>query len=342
MIQPVCWTDGTLELLDQTLLPVSEKWLQLTTWEEVAEAIRRLAVRGAPAIGIAAGYALVLAVWGVDERKEADSAFSEASHGLAAARPTAVNLFWALKRLEGVWRDYAEESVDAARGALLIEARRIHAEDVEGNKTIGRHGAELLPTGSSVLTICNTGGLATGGYGTALGVVRSAWAEGKLNRAFLCETRPLLQGSRLNAWELLQEGIPFRVLVDGAAGALLSRGEVKAVLVGADRIAANGDTANKIGTYSLGCLADRHGVPLYVVAPLSTVDRDTPTGQEIPIEERGYEEILAPLGRQAAPEGSEAWNPAFDVTPAELIAAIVTERGVLRPPYEQAIAAAMA
>jgi len=234
LIQPVRWTDGSLELLDQTLLPVSEKWLQLTTWEEVADAIRRLAVRGAPAIGIAAGYALVLAVQGVEEREEAERAFSEAARGLAASRPTAVNLFWALERLERVWKAHADEPMDAARGALLAEARRVHAEDVQGNRAMGSHGAGLLPGESSVLTICNTGGLATGGYGTALGVVRAAWAEGKLMCTYLGETRPLLQGLRLNTWELLKEGIPFRVLVDGAAGALMARGAVDAVLVGAE------------------------------------------------------------------------------------------------------------
>ncbi|MFO8034949.1 MAG: S-methyl-5-thioribose-1-phosphate isomerase [Candidatus Bipolaricaulota bacterium] len=342
MIQPVRWVDGTLELLDQTLLPHREQWLQLTKWEEVADAIGRLAVRGAPAIGIAAAYALVLAVQGLQDRKQADRALSQAARGLAAARPTAVNLFWALERLQGVWKAHAREPVEAARSALLAEARRIHTEDVEGNRAMGRHGAELLSKGSSILTICNTGGLATGGYGTALGVVRAAWAQGKLRRAYLCETRPLLQGSRLNAWELLQEGIPFWVLVDGAAGALLASGKVDAVIVGADRIAGNGDTANKIGTYTLGCLADRHGVPFYVVAPLSTIDRHISSGGQIPIEERRHEEVLAPLGQRAAPEGSEAWNPAFDVTPAELITAIISERGVLRPPYERAITAALA
>ncbi len=342
MIEPVRWLDGTLELLDQTLLPHREVWLSLTSWEEVAEAIRRLAVRGAPAIGIAAAYALVLAVWTADEAESAGRGFAEAATGLAETRPTAVNLSWAIRQMEGVWTAQVGQSLDTARSALLAEAQRIHAEDVEANKRIGKHGAELIPSGSSVLTICNTGGLATGGYGTALGVVRTAWADGKLEMAYLCETRPLLQGARLNAWELMKEGIPFRLLVDGAAGALLARGGVHAVLVGADRIAANGDTANKIGTYPLGCVAARHQVPFYVVAPVSTVDRDIASGAEIPIEERASDEVLAPLGRQAAPEGSEAWNPAFDVTPGELITAIITERGVLSPPYERSIPAALA
>ncbi len=342
MIQPVRWLDGALDLLDQTLLPHREVWLSLRRWDEVAEAIRRLAVRGAPAIGIAAAYALVLAVWEHEDWERAQAAFSEASVGLADARPTAVNLFWAIQRMTGVWRGQSGSPLRAAREALLAEAKGIHAEDVEGNKRMGRYGCDLLAAGISVLTICNTGGLATGGYGTALGVVRAAWTERKLDKAYLCETRPLLQGARLNAWELLQERIPFRLLVDGAAGALLERGKAQAVLVGADRIARNGDTANKIGTYTLGCLAARHGVPFFVVAPLSTIDLQVATGEEIPIEEREAHEVLAPLGRPAAPEGSEAWNPAFDVTPAELVTAIVTEEGVLGPPYEQSIPEALA
>ncbi len=342
MIQPVSWLEGTLELLDQTLLPQRELWLTLTRWEEVAEAIRRLAVRGAPAIGIAAAYALVLAVWTAEGEEDAGRKFAEAATGLAEARPTAVNLFWAIRRMEREWSAQAGQPLDTIPNALLAEARRIHAEDIEGNKRIGGHGSDLLPMGSSILTICNTGGLATGGYGTALGVVRAAWSAGRLEMAYLCETRPLLQGSRLNAWELMKEGIPFRILVDGAAGALLARGGVHAVLVGADRIAGNGDTANKIGTYTLGCVAARHEVPFYVVAPVSTIDREIEGGADIPIEERAHEEVLAPLGRPAAPEGSEAWNPAFDVTPAELISAIITERGVLRPPYERSIPAALA
>ncbi len=342
MIQPVRWSDGVLELLDQTLLPNREVWLSLVRWEDVADAIRRLAVRGAPAIGIAAAYALVLALGDVRDHQEADQRLSEASRGLSQARPTAVNLFWAIGRMNEVWNAHAGQALPDAQAALLAEAARIHDEDVEGNLRIGAHGAELLPAGCSLLTICNTGGLATGGYGTALGVVRSAWERGKLEVTYLCETRPLLQGARLNAWELLKDRIPYRLLVDGAAGALLRAGKVHAVLVGADRIAANGDTANKIGSYTLACLASRHGVPFYVVAPLSTVDKDTPSGDRIPIEERDAHEVLAPLGCPAAPEGTDAWNPAFDVTPAELITAIITEWGVLRPPYETSIAEALA
>ncbi len=342
MIQPLRWSNGGLELLDQTLLPKREVWLSLSRWEEVADAIRRLAVRGAPAIGIAAAYALVLAVGGDRDREQVNDRFAEASRGLSQARPTAVNLFWAIRRMDEVWNAQAGQPLSDAQSALLAEAVRIHDEDVEGNRLIGAHGAELLRSGCAVLTICNTGGLATGGYGTALGVVRSAWEHGKLNLAYLCETRPLLQGARLNAWELLKDGIPHRLLVDGAAGALLAAGKVDAVLVGADRIAANGDTANKIGTYTLACLADRHGVPFYVVAPLSTADKDTPSGDSIPIEERDADEVLAPVGCRAAPEGTDVWNPAFDVTPAELIGGIVTERGVLRPPYDTSIAEALA
>jgi methylthioribose-1-phosphate isomerase len=226
--------------------------------------------------------------------------------------------------------------------ALLAEALRIHAEDVQANRKMGELGAALLSKESRILTICNTGALATGGYGTALGVVRSAWAQRKIKVVYVCETRPLLQGARLTAWELVQEGIPFRLLVDSAAGTLLARGGVDAVLVGADRIAANGDTANKIGTYPLAVLAARHGVPLYVVAPVSTLDRRTSSGEDIPIEERDEEEVLAVCGQPVAPSGAQAWNPTFDVTPHELITAIVTERGVLSPPYETSIVAAVA
>lgn len=333
MFTPIRWEDGALLLLDQRELPRREVWLRLTDWRSVAEAIAGMAVRGAPAIGIAAAYALVLAVRNRPEGRSPREAFREAAQGLAGTRPTAVNLAWAIDRMAAALEGAGECPV----GRLEEEARRIHEEDIAANLRMGDLGARLLPEGARVLTICNTGALATGGYGTALGVVRRAWEEGRLKLVYVCETRPLLQGMRLTAWELRREGIPFELIVDSAAGWLMAKRGVDAVLVGADRVAANGDTANKIGTYTLAVLAARHGVPFYVIAPTSTVDPRLPDGGQIPIEERGEGEVLRPFGVSAAPAGSRAWNPAFDVTPAELITAIVTEKGVLRPPYHEAI-----
>jgi len=338
VIRPLYWKEGTVKLLDQTRLPQEEVWLTLTKWEEVAEAIREMRVRGAPAIGIAAAYGLALAVWHLPSGADPRAVFREAAQGLAKTRPTAVNLFWAIRRMEGVFRNHEPGNPACLKEVLLREARKIHEEDIASNRRIGRLGAELLPHGARALTICNTGALATGGYGTALGVIRAAWEKGKLELVYACETRPRLQGARLTAWELLEEKIPFRLVADSACGWLMARGEVDVVLVGADRIARNGDIANKIGTYTLAVLARRHGVPFYVVAPTSTVDLELDSGEGIPIEERGEEEVLVPYGFRLAPEGARAWNPAFDVTPGELISAIVTERGVLRPPYRKAIA----
>lgn len=342
MIKPVYWEEGAVKLLDQTRLPQEEVWLTLTSWGEVAEAIREMRVRGAPAIGIAAAYGLALAIWHLPRGADPRAAFQEAAQGLSETRPTAVNLFWAIRRMERAFEKHQDEGLSTLKEALLGEAEKIHREDIQANREIGAHGAALLPRGARVLTICNTGALATGGYGTALGVIRAAWEQGKLELVYACETRPRLQGARLTAWELLREKIPFRLIADSAAGALLAREGVAAVLVGADRIARNGDTANKIGTYTLAVLANRHGVPFYVVAPSSTVDLELPSGEGIPIEERGEEEVLAACGCRFAPEGARAWNPAFDVTPAELITAIVTERGVIRPPYHETLPAALA
>ena len=333
---PLCYRDGGVDLLDQTRLPEEVSVLRLTHASEVAEAIRTMNVRGAPAVGIAAAYGMVV---GVEEQAGAPSTerTEATAETLRAARPTAVNLSWAIDRMMGVFRAHSGEPPQAIRSALLSEARRVHAEDIEANRRIGVHGAALLPEGARVLTICNTGALATGGYGTAYGVLRAAHEGGRLAFVHACETRPRLQGARLTAWELLKDGIPFTLLTDGAAPYLMAQGRVHAVLAGADRIAANGDTANKIGTYALAVSAAHHGLPLYVVAPTSTIDPRTATGASIPIEERAQDEILAPRGVRFAPEGASAWNPAFDVTPHGLIAAIVTERGVLHPPYEEAI-----
>ncbi len=335
MLTPVRWREGVLEILDQTELPWKEVWRELRHWAEVAEAIRTMRVRGAPLIGIVAAYGLVLAVWGHRPGRERDARFREAFEGLGETRPTAVNLFRALERLRKVFERH-KDGPDL-HDLLLAEARAIHREEVEACRAMGRLGASLLPDGATVVTICNTGALATGGYGTALGVIRAAWEMGKLSLVYPLETRPRLQGARLTAWELLREGIPFRLIADSAVGWLLARERIDAVLVGADRIARNGDTANKIGTYTLAVLARRHGVPFYVVAPTSTIDPNLTSGEGIPIEERGEEEVLAPYGMRFAPEGATAWNPAFDVTPAELITAVITERGILRPPFSESM-----
>jgi methylthioribose-1-phosphate isomerase len=308
-IEPLRFEDGALMVLDQRALPGEERWIRCETPEQVADCIRTLAVRGAPAIGLAAAYAMALA-----EDREA------ASELLRSTRPTAVNLAWALEQC----RDAPEP---------LETARRLHRDQHEADRRLAELGAELFGEGTRALTHCNTGALATGGYGTACGVLRAAWARGRLTEVWVDETRPLLQGARLTAWELRQAGIPHRVVADSAAGSLMAQGRVDRVVVGADRIAANGDVANKVGTYPLAVLADRHGVPFYVAAPVSTIDPATPDGSAIPIEERDPAEVL--------PEG-DAFNPAFDVTPAELVTAIVTEAGVLKPPYEESIAGAVA
>ncbi len=304
-------------MLDQRELPLREEWLSLATWQEVADAIRTMAVRGAPAIGVAAAYGMALACASGADRQAARG-------GLAASRPTAVNLFWALDVVDGVpWRPEA----------VLAAAKQIEADDLAMNHAIGEHGAVLVPQGASVLTICNTGSLATAGHGTALGVVRTAFGQGKVRHVYACETRPRQQGLRLTAWELQRDGIPFQVIPDGAAASLLSRGEVAFVVVGADRIAANGDTANKIGTYTLAVLTHHFGIPFVVAAPTSTVDPATPTGKSITIEERDPTEVTHVGGVQVGPDACPVWNPSFDVTPAELVSAIVTEAGVIRPPY---------
>jgi methylthioribose-1-phosphate isomerase len=318
-IQPMIWQDDVLRMLDQRALPGREEWLELRTHGEVAEAIRDMAVRGAPAIGVAAAYGMALAAKNGVPREEA-------SRVLAASRPTAVNLFWALDRIGRLPRFEYE--------AVLAEAQAIEREDLEMNLAIGRHGAELIPAGARVLTVCNTGALATAGHGTALGVIRSAHAVGKGIHVYSCETRPRQQGLRLTAYELAKEGIPFHSIADGAAGSLMRAGQVDCVVAGADRIAANGDTANKIGTYSLAVLARHHRIPFYIAAPTSTLDPSLECGDEIPIEERGAEELTHIEGVCAAPEGCPVFNPAFDVTPGDLIDAIVTERGVHRQPYQ--------
>jgi methylthioribose-1-phosphate isomerase len=337
------WEGPGLRLLEQTRLPVEEVWIDCETPEQVADAIRRLAVRGAPAIGVAAAYGLVLGMRTVRDPDRLRARFDEVSDLLGGTRPTAVNLRWALERGREVFERSLDGGPEAVAAALLAWARELHAEDVRINRRIGEHGATLFAgfaEGARVLTHCNAGALATAGYGTALGVITSAWKDGKVGQVWVDETRPLLQGARLTAWELKKLGIPFRLVTDNSAGILMSRGLVDGIVVGADRIAANGDTANKIGTYTVAVLAHRHGVPFYVAAPLSTIDRATPTGAGIPIEERKSSEVTEVFGTQVAPDDTPALNFAFDVTPAELITAIITEAGVLRAPYERSIAAA--
>jgi methylthioribose-1-phosphate isomerase len=338
---PIRWRDDALELLDQTRLPETEVWLRCVRPEEVADAIRRLAVRGAPAIGVAAAFGLVLGL--NDERglAEPEQRLAEVCALLAATRPTAVNLRWALSQGQQVFREAAAAGAVAARQRLLAWAQRLHAEDIAANRRIGDHGARLLAPDCRVLTHCNAGALATAGYGTALGVIQSAWAGGRLAMVWVDETRPLLQGARLTAWELRKLGIPFRLVTDSSAGALMARGMVDRVVVGADRIAANGDTANKIGTYTLAVLAQRHGIPFYVAAPVSTIDPATADGAAIPIEERAPDEVTEVFGRRVAPSDAGALNFAFDVTPHELITAIITDEGVLEPPYPAAISRAL-
>ncbi len=335
MITPVRWDGARLVLIDQTRLPTEQVERACATWTEVAEAIRSLVVRGAPAIGVAAAFGVVLAARASRARDRAGllADLEEAIKGLAATRPTAVNLFWALDRMRRTAESAPESAAGVLADRLLAEAQAILDEDLAANRAMGRHGAALVPAGGRVLTHCNAGALATAGYGTALGVIRAAHERGRLGMVWVDETRPVMQGSRLTAWELATEGIPHRLISDVAAGFAMKRGEVDLVITGADRIAANGDTANKIGTYSVAVLARHHGIPFYVAAPCSTIDPTIPTGRAIVIEERAAAEVRGVGGRQTAPEASPVWNPAFDVTPAELITAIVTERGVVRPPY---------
>ncbi|EIT68438.1 MULTISPECIES: S-methyl-5-thioribose-1-phosphate isomerase [Hydrocarboniphaga] len=325
-IRPIIWADDHLKLIDQRVLPNEERWVDCRSAAEVADAIHGMAVRGAPAIGIAAAYGLVLDALAGRDYEAADRVLME-------SRPTAVNLRWALLRM----RELKSQGADAK--ALLAEAIRIHEEDLAQNLAMGEAGAALLPPNAVVITHCNTGALATGGHGTALGVIRSAWARGRLSQVYNGETRPWLQGARLTAWELLYEKIPARLIADGAAAHLMQREKIDWVIVGADRIAVNGDTANKIGTYALAVAARHHGVKFMVVAPSGTFDLNCPNGAAIPIEERPPNELTEFRGSRIAPEAMQAWNPVFDVTPASLIDAIVCERGVIEQPTEQKIRA---
>jgi len=338
-IRAVEWTDRGLNLLDQRALPLRHEHVLLEDAAGVADAIRDMVVRGAPAIGVAAAYGVVLAAhdrYALAPATWKQDIEADLQH-LSAARPTAVNLSWAIARMR---ERFAEIEGDPTP-ALLAEAMRIHEEDVSANRRMGELGAALITRQCAVLTHCNTGSLATGGYGTALGVIRAAFAAGRISRVYADETRPWLQGARLTAWELSRDKIPVTLLVEGAAAHLMKQGGVRWVIVGADRIAANGDTANKIGTYHLAVAARYHGVKFMVVAPTATVDMSIQSGAAVHIETRSPDEVLAIQGQRLAPEGVEAWNPSFDVTPAELIDAIVTEKGVVTAPTVEKMAAMM-
>lgn len=341
MIPPLHWNDeqNRVDLLDQTLLPVEEVWLAIDTPDQMAEAIRALRVRGAPAIGIAAAYGVVLSLRGSGEKAPADTV-TDTCAMLAETRPTAVNLFYALNRMQEVANQMPRASREVLWERLLEEAHAINREDLEAGRKLGTFGLSLFQDGMTVLTHCHAGGVATSGYGTALAPLLMSREHGVQLQAYVDETRPLLQGSRITAWELTRSGVPATLITDSMAGHVMQQGRIDAIIVGADRIAANGDVANKIGTYSLAVLARAHDLPFYVSAPLSTVDSDTPTGSEIIIEERNRQEVTHGFGRQTAPDAVNVYNPAFDVTPAALVTAIITEQGVIHPPYDVNLAAA--
>lgn len=342
MIKTVEWTNEGVRMIDQRLLPTEEKYVMLRSYEEVADAIKTMVVRGAPAIGVSAALGLALGAKQSVGTAVADLAydFDYMCDVMGGTRPTAVNLFWAIERMRGAFRraSAATDDVKEIKKQLVAEALAIFDEDLAANRALGRFGGELLPAEGTVLTHCNAGALATAGdYGTALGVIRGAREMGKRIAVIADETRPFLQGARLTAWELAKDEIPVTLITDNMAGHVMKRGEVDAVVVGADRIAANGDTANKIGTYMVAVLARRHDIPFYVAAPVSTIDYNIASGDEIPIEERGPEEVTHVRGAQLAPAGIGVHNPAFDVTPHDLIAAIITDRGVARAPYTDSL-----
>lgn len=330
------WEGNTLYLLDQTRLPVQEDWISYTDFRAVARAITDMVVRGAPAIGITAAYAYCLAALEFRNTPDFAAAMDQAEQVLAASRPTAVNLFWALRRMADCLK--ANGSTPEAIDVLIREAQAIHEEDVEMNRTLGDFGAAVVPAHARILTHCNAGSLATGGYGTALGVVRSAFNQGKVDMVYADETRPLLQGARLTAYELVHDNIPCTLITDNMAGFLMAQGKVDLVILGCDRMAANGDFANKIGTYSVAVNARYHGIPFYTALPSSTIDLSIEDGSGIPIEERPGVEVTHLSGVQTAPEQVRTWNPAFDVTPHQLLTGIITERGVIYPPFKENLA----
>ncbi|HYN07429.1 MAG TPA: S-methyl-5-thioribose-1-phosphate isomerase [Vicinamibacterales bacterium] len=341
MLPTVAWENGEIVMVDQRKLPGQEVYVHCKTAPEVARAIKSMIIRGAPAIAVSAAMGIALGM----RRSKANGTrqfaveFNKTCELMAGTRPTAVNLFWAIDRMKRTFAAgvQAGQSVDELKDRLEQEARAIHDEDVASCRAMGRFGADVVPAGARILTHCNAGALATAGYGTALGVIRAAAEQGKVRQVFADETRPFFQGARLTAWELVRDQVPTTVITEGMAGPLMQRGDIDVVMVGADRIAANGDVANKIGTYTVAVMAHVHEIPFYVAAPLATIDLATSTGDGIPIEQRSARELTHLGSTRLAPDGATVWNPAFDVTPARLIAGIITERGIARPPYETSL-----
>lgn len=331
MVETIQWIDDTVVMIDQTRLPREEVYVTCRTYGEVADAIRSMVIRGAPAIGVAAAMGVALGVL------RSSDPIEQICDTLARTRPTAVNLFWAIGRMKELHDSLSGRPIEEVRARLVAEAQRIRLEDIAINEAIGQHGAALVPDGKTVLTHCNAGALATAGYGTALGVIRAAIASGKKVDVFADETRPFLQGARLTVWELQQDGIPVSLITDNMAGHFLKSGRIGCVVVGADRIAANGDVANKVGTYSVAVLAKENGIPFFVAAPVSTLDLTLASGDEIPIEQRAASEVTHMFGVPVAPDATRVENPAFDVTPNRYVSAIITERGVARAPYEESL-----
>ena len=339
MVKTLEWTDAGVRFIDQTRLPTEEIYVTCRDYREVATVIRDMIVRGAPAIGVAAAMGIALGVRDskATSHSSLETEFNEICNTLASTRPTAVNLFWAIRRMRDRFEQLGSSPVEKIKSALIEEAQQMYLADIAACKAMGRHGAVLMPSSGGVLTHCNAGALATCGYGTALGVIRAAVESGKKIHVFADETRPFLQGSRLTAWELNKDGIPTTVIADNMAGAMMKQGKIGAVVVGADRIAANGDVANKIGTYTVAVLAKEHGIPLYVAAPWSTIDLATPDGDHIPIEQRSPREVTHIAGKQITPDGISVENPAFDVTPHRYVTAIITERGIAKSPYAESL-----
>jgi methylthioribose-1-phosphate isomerase len=339
MIQTLEWTEKGVRFIDQTKLPTEETYVTCTTHQQVADVIRTMVVRGAPAIGVAAAMGIALGVKSskAETAGELKRDLDQICENMGQTRPTAVNLFWAIRRMQEKFELLRIRPIAQVKQELIEEAKRMHAEDIAANQAMGRHGAMLMPSDGGVLTHCNAGALATAGYGTALGVIRAAVEQGKKIHVYADETRPFLQGSRLTAWELMKDGIPTTVISDNMAGAIMKQGKIGAIVVGADRIAANGDVANKIGTYSVAVLAKENGIPFYVAAPISTVDLACASGEMIPIEQRNPKEVTHIAGKQMVPDGVSVENPAFDVTPAKYVSAIITECGIAREPYRESL-----
>ncbi|MGA2920954.1 MAG: S-methyl-5-thioribose-1-phosphate isomerase [Candidatus Sulfotelmatobacter sp.] len=339
MIQTLEWTDQGVRFIDQTKLPTEETYVICKSYEQVADAIRTMVVRGAPAIGVAAAMGIALGAQNSKAETVGDLKrdLDQICDVIRKTRPTAVNLFWAIHRMQEKFERLRIRPIAQIKRELVEESKRMHAEDIAANQAMGRYGATLMPSEGGVLTHCNAGALATAGYGTALGVIRAAVEQGKKIHVYADETRPFLQGSRLTAWELMKDGIPTTVISDNMAGAMMKQGKIGAIVVGADRIAANGDVANKIGTYTVAVLAKENGIPFYVAAPIATVDLACPDGDHIPIEQRNAREISHIAGKQMTPDGVSIENPAFDVTPAKYVTAIITERGIARDPYLESL-----